>query len=73
MQNYAYYYAVIDLETMMCINVMDTTRYADPEEYPDHIAIPEPNGDYLFKYYNPEDGNFYYDAEYTEIFDPNAK
>lgn len=71
--NYAYKYAIIDLETYMCIEVCDTTDYHDPADYPEYITIEEYDEGYLLKYYNPADGNFYYDAEYTEIFIPNAK
>lgn len=65
--NYAYYYAVIDLETGMCIEVQDTTNYMDPEEFPDYIAIPEPSMSYLMKYYNWADGKWYTDAAFTTL------
>jgi hypothetical protein len=65
MINYAYFYAVIMLDTGLCIEVKDTTLYYDPEEYPDHIAIPEHSEVYLLKYYNQADGKWYTDAAFT--------
>ena len=46
--NYAYYYAVIDLTTGMCVGVRDTSSVYN---FADHIPIDDPNGEYLFKYY----------------------
>lgn len=63
--NYAYYYAIIMLDSGLCIGIEDTTDYYDPEEYPDYIAIPEYNRAYLMKYYNQEDGKWYEDADFT--------
>lgn len=63
--NYAYAYAIIDLDTGMCIGVQDTTDYMDPNEYPEYIAIPEYNEDYMENYYNRADGNWYTDPEFT--------
>ena len=62
--DYAYYYAIIDLETGMCIEVADDTDYFDPEEHPDYIRIPSPDMVYLMKYYNRADGKWYYDEEF---------
>ena len=64
-RRYAYVYAVIDLDTGMCFMVEDTTNYMDPVEYPDYIEIPEYNEEYLMKYYNRADGNWYTDPEFT--------
>lgn len=47
-RRYAYYYAVIDLDTNMCMEVQDTSDYI---VRPDYIPIDEPNGEYVFKYY----------------------
>lgn len=68
-ENYAYYYAIIDLETRMCMEVQDTTDYADPELYPEYIAIPEYNEEYIEKYYI--NGAWYEDAEGTIPWSPN--
>lgn len=65
MKNYAYYYARIILATGMCVEVMDTSNYIDPTEYPEYIAIPEPNEAYLLKYYNQADGKWYTDAAFS--------
>lgn len=62
-ENYAYYYAIIDLETRMCVDVQDTTDYADPELYPEYIPIETWSYDYLMKYYI--NGAWYEDAEGT--------
>lgn len=48
--NYAYYYAIIDLNSGLCIEVTDTTNYYNRADY---IPIDEPNGEYLLKYYYP--------------------
>lgn len=69
MMNYAYAYAEIDPTDNMCVGV-HTTTYQSVD--PNWVEIPEYNHDYCFKYYNWDDGQFYYDAEYTQIFDPNA-
>lgn len=63
--NYAYYYAVLDLATGECYEVQDTTDYMDPNEFPEYIAIPEYNEDYIGNYYNQADGNWYTDPEFT--------
>ena len=63
--NYAYYYAVIDLETGEVLDLQDTTDYVDPNEYPEYIAIPEYNEAYYDAYYNRADGNWYTDAAFT--------
>lgn len=63
--NYAYFYARIILSTGMCVEVIDTTNYHDPAEYPEYIAIPEANRAYLLKYYNQADGKWYTDAAFT--------
>ncbi len=62
---YAYYYAVIDLETGEVLDLQDTTDYADPALYPDYIAIPEYNEAYFDAYYNQADKKWYEDAAFT--------
>ena len=76
-QNYAYKYAIIDLNLGgMCRGVQDTTTYVlDPT----YVPITDDNIDYLLKYYYPipetvtsfDDfqGLWYYDAEHTELFE----
>lgn len=75
--NYAYAYAIIDLNTGMCFQVNDTTNYSLRRDY---IPIPEYNGDYGLKYYYPipesvssEDdfkGEWYVDAAHTIKWEP---
>jgi hypothetical protein len=75
--NYAYAYAIINLETGMCFQVDDTTNYILDRRY---VPIPEANGNYGLKYYYPipeavssfDDfqGSWYYDAEHTRPFNP---
>lgn len=64
--NYAYNYAEIDLTTGMCIGV-STTSSPNPvsEEF---IPIPVFDEEYILKYYNFDDGKFYYDVEYTREY-----
>lgn len=59
-QQYAYYYAEIDLTTGMCIGVHDCT---DEETYEAYIPIPVYDEEYCFKYYI--NGNWYEDAAGT--------
>ena len=33
------------------------------------IPVPDARNEYIGTYYNPADGNFYYDSAYTQIFD----
>ena len=61
--NYAYHYAEIDLATGMCIGIQTTTREMDTSVYPDMVAIPVYDPDYLLKFYI--DGNWYEDPEGT--------
>jgi len=63
--NYEYNYAEIDPETNMCIGVYTGTI---PSENPYWVEVPYYNDEYMLKYYNWDDGKFYYDAEYTQEF-----
>ena len=64
---YAFYYAIIDLDTRMCVEVQDTTDYIGDITF---IRIPTYNEDYIEKYYI--DGVWYKDADGTIVWDPNA-
>lgn len=66
--SYAYYYAIIDLNTNMCRGIEDTSDYMDPNEFPQYIAIPEIDGDLIFKYYH--NGKWYYDASFQNEYIP---
>lgn len=59
-QQYAYYYAEIDLETGECLGVQDCS---DQENSPNMIPIPVYDEEYIFKFYI--NGNWYEDAEGT--------
>lgn len=69
-RRYGYYYAVIVIDTGLCIEVKDTTLYYDPVEYPDHIAIPECNEAYLLKYYNRTNQKWYLDSSFSTEWVP---
>jgi len=72
--NYYYNYAIVDRESMMCVEVRTSTldQSDASDEYEIYVTIPEYNEEYICKFYNEADGQFYYDIEYTQIFDPNA-
>lgn len=59
--NYYYNYAVIDLNTGLCLHVQTTS--VDCSSEATYIEIPVYDPEYLFKYYI--DGNWYEDAEGT--------
>ena len=59
--NYAYNYAVLDLETNMCVGVQSTTSPVVGD--PCFIEIPVYDEEYGFKYYI--NGAWYEDAEGT--------
>ena len=64
--NYAYHYAEIDLDTNMCVGVVTQTVPAD--RFDIYVEIPVYDEEYCFKYYNWDDGKFYYDPEYTQEY-----
>ena len=63
--NYYYNYAEIDPTTNMCIGVYTGTTAATD---PNFIEISAYDEEYCFKYYNWDDGKFYYDPEYTQEY-----
>lgn len=66
---YAFNYAEIDVTTNMCIGVQSTSQEISQDELlPNWIEIPVNDQEYLFKYYNWDNGKFYYDPEYTEEY-----
>lgn len=68
---YQYAYAVIDPSRGdICKAVLDTTDEYPSDEYPNHIDIGTYNGEYLFKYYNRENGKWYTDAAKTNEWTP---
>ena len=68
---YAYKFAEIDDATSMCVGVLTTS---DPsQEGPTlsgttYVPIPVYDEEYILKYYNWDNGKFYYDAEYTQEY-----
>lgn len=62
--NYAYNYAQIDLETGECRAVRTISAPIDPLPAP-LVEIPVYDEDYVGKYYNQADGNWYEDAAFT--------
>lgn len=70
-RRYAYNFAEIDNATNMCIGVITTT---DPNtEGPTgggttFVAIPVYDENYSLKYYNWDNGKFYYDSAYTQEY-----
>lgn len=62
--NLPYNYAVID-ENYRCTSC-GTHSYEVPLD--NFIPVDVPSNEYIGKYYNPEDGNFYYEPEYINVF-----
>ena len=65
MVNYQYKYAEIDPTDNMCVGVHDVTYESDD---PNWVAIEVYDEEYLCKYYNWDNGKFYYDPEYTQEY-----
>lgn len=63
--NYEYAFVEIDPDTNMCIGVYTGTT---PPSEPNFVLVPVYDEGYGFKYYNWDDGKFYYDAEYTQEY-----
>ena len=73
--NYAYKYAIIELDTGFCVEEQDTSLYVLS---PDYVPIPVDDGNYLMKYYWPipevvnsfDDfqGDWWYDEDHTIPF-----
>ena len=66
--NLQYSYAYIE-STGLCVTCM-TFSYEIND--PQWIAVPYASDDYIGKYYNVEDGLWYYDQEFTEIYNHEA-
>lgn len=65
MINYQYNYAEIDPTDNMCVGVYTATCQSDN---PYWVEIPVYDEEYCVKYYNWDNGKFYYDAEYTQEY-----
>ena len=69
--NYYYNYAEIDNATNMCVGVISSSAsdIAGPTSVgTTYVEIPANDEEYCFKYYNWDDGKFYYDAAYTQEY-----
>lgn len=61
-----YNYAKIRLDSGLCVGCMTYSYEINNEAY---IPVPRASNDYMGKYYNRQDGLWYYNPEFTEIFD----
>lgn len=64
--NLQYNYAQVDPETGRCVSC-GTYSYQVPLYY--YIVIPYATDDYMDKYYNFDDGMWYWDAEFTDLWE----
>ena len=69
--NYNYHFAEIDNATNMCVGVMNTSDAS--VEGPTlggttYVAIPVYDEEFCLKFYNWDNGKFYYDPEYTQEY-----
>ena len=67
--NLEFNYAVINLQTGKCLACATFSYEIINDAY---IAVPHAYHAYVGKYYNQADGIWYYDADFTEFFDPEA-
>lgn len=67
-QRLTYYYALIDPTDGMCVGVSTSITPHDDDQY---VEIESYNEDYLMKYYNRADGQWYEDAAFTIPWSPN--
>lgn len=68
-QNLEFIYAVIDISTGLCLAVCTATSQATGENF---ILIPHYDESYEGKYYDRETESWFYDAGFTQPFDPEA-
>lgn len=69
--NYNYHFVEIDNATNMCIGVMNTSNpnMGGPTMIgTTYVEVPVYDEEFAFKYYNWDDGKFYYDPEYTQEY-----
>lgn len=67
--NLEYNYAVINLQTGECLGCMTFSYEIINDAY---IPVPHIYYDYQHKYYDRETESWFYDAEFTQPFDPEA-
>ena len=69
--NYAYHYAEIDNTTNMCVGVLNSSNpnVGGPTSLgTTYVSIEVYGEEFCFKYYNWDNGKFYYDQEYTQEY-----
>lgn len=67
--NYAYNYAEIDMSTNMCVGFQSVSNAISPDELPSNWVLVSVNDpEYICKFYNWDNGKFYYDPEYTQEY-----
>lgn len=64
-----YNYAKIRLDSGLCVGCMTFSYEIINEAY---IPVPRASNEYAGKYYNQADGLWYYDADFTQIFDTSS-
>ena len=64
-----YNYAKIRLDSGLCVGCMTYSYEINNAAY---IPVPRARDEYVGKYYNQQDGLWYYDAQFTQIFDINT-
>lgn len=62
-----YNYAQIDASTGECLTTF-TSSYQIPSSFQEYVEIPVYIGDYKGKFYNRNDGLWYLDADFTQIW-----
>lgn len=67
--NYYYNYAEIDPDTGMCIGIL-TSSSAGYDQYPNYVAIASYDDSYVEKYYNQNNGKWYYDEGFENEWVP---
>lgn len=68
--NLEFKYAVINLQTGECLACATFSYEIINDAY---IPVPHARSYYEHKFYNQADGLWYYDGEFTQIFDPEAE
>ena len=67
--NLEFNYAIINLQTGECLACMTFSYEIINDAY---ISVPHAYSEYRHKYYNFDDGLFYYEQEYITVFDPET-
>lgn len=64
-----YNYAKIRIDSGLCVGCMTASYVINNDAY---ILVPDARDEYVGKYYNRADGLWYYDSDFTQIFDINS-